>query len=363
MTEHNAEQILSNLEIAIKRGKLIQPKPVSGDKWLLSSAMQKAIRRGDSKVAEMAAVSLWYSDRASFWRRLHVVALEDVGVASSDVIVSVLAATASSAWRRKVGDLRVGLYLARLLCKSVKTRIADELLLQTERSSSYNKLREHFANSSDNLLIDYITDIDCSLVERSLALWFLAGTKKFPSELMPQRKGSPEKAVEVLRSLAIPANLVESCIAVMGRTQYALALLTPLAWQEIQKQKTIKIRKNTIPASLDLDGLPLYSSDMFTRTGQTCFRQLQKSVTELQVYSVRQIGIAVFYLEGGLLDKVISSKFLDEFSIEGEIADAEGVGLSVPDYLNLKDCVSKNMQLLETIRIEQLQRYLNGVEA
>ncbi len=363
MTGYNAEQILYNLERSIKRGKLIQPEPVSGDKWLLSSAMQKAIRHGDVERAERAATSLWYQDRLSFWRRLHVVALEDCGVASTDVVIAVLTATASPAWRRRVGDLRVALHLVRLLCKSVKTRLADELLLQAERSSSYNKLRAHFANASDNLLIDYITDIDCLLVERSLALWYLAGTKKFPSELMPQRKGSPEKAIEVLRSLAVPADLTESCISVLGRTQYALALFTPLVWQEVRKQKTITIRKNTIPVSLDVDGLPLYAADIFTRVGQSCFRQLQKSVPELQGYSIRQIGTAVFYIEGGLLDKIITSPFLDDFCMAGEVADAEGVGLPLPDYLSLKDCVSKNMQLLETIRTEQLYRYLHGVEA
>ncbi len=133
MTEYNADAIIYNLERAIKRGKLIQPEPLVGDKWLLSSAMQKAIRRGDVEMAERAASSLWHQDRMSFWRRLHVAALEDCGVASTDVVISVLTATASSAWRRKVGDLRVGLYLVRLLCQSVKTRIADELVLQAER--------------------------------------------------------------------------------------------------------------------------------------------------------------------------------------------------------------------------------------
>ncbi len=361
MTEYNAEQILYTLEKAIKRGKLIQPEPVSGDKWLLSSAMQKAIRRGDIERAERAAASLWYQDRVSFWRRLHIVALEDVGVASNDIVIAVLTATSSSAWRRKIGDLRVGLFLVRLLCKSVKTRIADELLLQAERSSSYSKLRKHFANASDNLLIDYVTDMDCSLVERSLALWYLHGTtKRLPSELIPPRKGNPEKAIEVLRSLSVPTELTESCISVMSRTPYPLALFTPLCWQEVHKQKTIKIRKNTIPASLDVDGLPLYAVDVFTRVGQSCFRGLQKAVPELKLYSVRQIGIAVFYIEGGLLDKVISSKFLDEFCTSGEFADAEGAGLSVPDYLELRELLAKNFPLLESIRTEQLNKYLNG---
>jgi hypothetical protein len=260
-----------------------------------------------------------------------------------------------------VGDLRVGLFLVRLLCRSVKTRIADELLLQAERSGTYSKLRQHFANASDNLLADYLADETCPLIERALAAWYLAGTKKFPSELMPQRKGSLDKAIEVLRSLPVPVDLVESCIAVIGRIQYPLSIFTPLVWQEVQKQENLlETSKNIIPASPDIEGLPFYSADVYTRTGQSCYRELQKEVAGLQGYSVRQIGVAVFYLEGGLLDKVITSPFLESFSKDGEIADAEGAGLSLPDYLILRGCLEQNMQLLENIRKAQLQRYFNG---
>lgn len=362
MIEYQSEQILSKLEATIKKEGLIHPEPVSGDKWLLSSSMQKLVRRNEVELAERAAASLWYQDRLSFWRRLHVLALEDIGMASPDAVIAVLTATASPAWRRKVGDLRVALHLVRLLCQSTKTRLADELFLQAERANTHNKLREHFANSSDELLSDYVSDENCSLVERALAIWGIAGTQKFTTDLMPQRKGSLEIAAEVLRSLSVPADLTESCIAVMGRTQYPLALFTPLCWQEVQKQRNqLQIRENIIPASLEMEGLPYYAADVYTRTGQSCFRQLKKAVPELQRYGVRQIGVAVFYLEGGLLDKVITSPFLDEFSIEGELADAEGVGLPVTDYLELRELLAQNLSLLENIRTEQLYRYLNGV--
>lgn len=364
MTAYQPDKILFNLEAAIKEDGLSQPQPISGDKWLLSSSMQKAIRRGEVERAVRAAASLWYQDRLSFWRRLHIIAIEDIGVASTGVIIDVLTATASAIWRRKIGDLRVGLFLVRLLCQSVKTRIADELLLQAERSGSYNKLRQHFANASDDLLTDYVTDENCPLVERALAIWYLAGTKKFPSELMPQRKGSPDKVTGVLRSLAVPVELVESCIAVMGRTQYPLSIFTPLVWQEVQKQENLlKVRKNIIPASPDIEGLPFYSADVYTRAGQSCYRKLQKEVAELQGYSIRQIGVAQFYIEGGLLDKVITTQSIDGFSRDGEVADAEDAGLPLPDYLVLRECLQQNTQLLENIRQEQLHKYLNGAES
>lgn len=364
MTAYNPEAILTRLETAIRKQPLTQPPPVSGDRWLLSSFLHKSVRWGEVERAERAAAAFWHSDRTGFWKKIIVICVEDCGVASPDVVVSVLTAAASPDWRRRVGDLRTGLYLARLLCQSLKTRIGDEILLQAERSGIHCKLREQFATASDNMLTDYITDDNRPVVERALALWYLHGTtRKLPSETMPPRKGTPDKAVEVLRSLPVPTELTESCIAVMHRTSYPLALFTMLALQTVEKQRNqLQIRENVIPVSPEMEGLPYTCADLYTRVGQTCFRQLQKIVPELQRYTVRQVGVAVFYLEGGLLDRFITSPDLEKFSIAGELADAEGHGLSMEEYVRLKYMLSLNMELLETIRAEQLHRYLNGTE-
>src|SRR5688572_29458860 len=113
--------VLENLEIAIRSERHKQPEPMPGDRWLVASAMQKAIRRGETETALRAAASLWYAERQNFWRRLHVTACEDIGVGDVDAVSKVLVATASPSFRRQLGDLRVGLHLVRLLCEAVKS--------------------------------------------------------------------------------------------------------------------------------------------------------------------------------------------------------------------------------------------------
>jgi len=361
MPEYEPKKILSHLEYAIKKENLECPLPMCGDKWLVSSAMQKGIRFGEVERATRAAVALWQQDRQNFWRRIHIASLEDCA-GSPDVVVQVLTATASSTWRRQMGDLRVGLYLTRLLCDAVKSRAADELFLCVERAKEHADMRQRFSKADDALLTAYAADPEECLVTRSLSLWFLAGTAKYTSDYLPLRKGSPEEAIKVLRSLAVPTDLVESCIGVMNRTQWPLAIFTPLIWQEVQKQQ-VTIRQHDISPCPDVDGIPLYAADMFTRTGQSCFRQFQKVVPELQWFNPKQIGLGVFYSEGGRLNKSLTSPFLEELRQAGEAADMESVGLDVPEYLGLKDCVIRHAPILESIRKEQLQRYLNGVEA
>src|SRR5438067_1653384 len=108
MTGYEPEKTLNCIEEAIEREALPHPEPLPVDQWLASSAMQKSIRRGEGDRAIRAAHTLWTEDRQNFWRRLHVAALEDIGIGDPDAVVKVLVATAAPAWRRRIGDLRVG---------------------------------------------------------------------------------------------------------------------------------------------------------------------------------------------------------------------------------------------------------------
>ncbi|GJL85429.1 MAG: hypothetical protein DHS20C02_12040 [Micavibrio sp.] len=333
------------------------------NKYIAASMLQKAIRRNEVERAMMAASALWRQDRRSFWRRLHVVALEDVGAASPDVVIKVLTAVSASSWRRRVGDERVAIYLTRLLCGAVKTRLADELFIQAEQSPGYNDLREKLSKADDDLLADYAAHENNPLIERAISLWCLAGTKKFPSDVMPGRVGSPDKVVKVLRGLDVPVDLIESCISVIGKTSWPLSIFTPLIWQEIRKQpKPLYTFYDPIPVAPEVEGIPLYAADMFTRTGQASFRQLQKAVSQLKQFTVRQIGLGLFYLEGRRIDKALTSEVLNDFRQQGEITDVESAGLCLPEYLGLRELLTENMEVLDDIRCKQLQRSLNEEE-
>ena len=343
-------------------GPPIPAEPMPGDRWLLASALQKAIRRAEEERAASAAFSFWQQDRQAFWRRLHIIALEDVGVGDVDALVQVLAITANPVQRRKVGDLQAGLFMVQLLCRAVKCRMADELFIQAERDRTYDEFRIHLARQSDDLLAEYVADTTCPIIERAQALWLLAGTKKYPSEVMPERKGRPEAAVTALRALDIPTPLTEACISVMNRTPWPLAIFTPLIYQYVQQlgKAGTTVKSESIPPAPDVEGIPHYAADMFTRTGGACYRKLQRAVPELKRYSTKQIGLAMFYLEGGKVDRLLTSPDLEAFRDQGELTDVFTTGLCLPEYLGLRDCLTANMDVLADIRQYRLQRYLEG---
>jgi len=72
------------------------PAPLPVDRWVASSALQKAVRRGEALIALRAGLSYLSLDRAGFWRRLPVIAAEDIGIGDWEVVTQVIAASTDS---------------------------------------------------------------------------------------------------------------------------------------------------------------------------------------------------------------------------------------------------------------------------
>jgi replication-associated recombination protein RarA len=103
-------------------------KPIAADPWVVSSLLQKSIRRGERELAQRAAFTFFHLKGAAIWRRLMVIAFEDVGIGSVDALTATVAAAGHSAWRKNHGgDLRLAAYLAALLAEAPKDRSADYL--------------------------------------------------------------------------------------------------------------------------------------------------------------------------------------------------------------------------------------------
>ena len=110
----------------------------------------------------------------------------------------------------------------------------------------------------------------------------------------------------------------------------------------------------------DVEGVPTYAADMFTRVGQASIRDLQKDVWDLKGFGIKQIGLALFYIEGCKVDKVLTSDFLEQFRHDGEFTDAESLGLDVPSFLGLRDCLEANMSQFNEIRHKKIKKALEG---
>jgi MgsA AAA+ ATPase C terminal len=100
----------------------------SADPWLINSLLQKSIRRGEKEIAQRPAMTLSKHRGAAIWRRLIVIAFEDIGIGSVGAVTMTVAASDDSAWRRAHGgDIRLAVAVAGILAQAPKDRSADYL--------------------------------------------------------------------------------------------------------------------------------------------------------------------------------------------------------------------------------------------
>src|SRR5262245_49586802 len=97
------------------------------DRWVASSLLQKAIRRSETEFAWRAAHTLLKLDKAAIWRRLIVIAFEDVGPGDPDAVLETVFLATSSQRRRERGELAALDSIVFRLAEAAKDRSMDYL--------------------------------------------------------------------------------------------------------------------------------------------------------------------------------------------------------------------------------------------
>jgi hypothetical protein len=157
------------LACEIDPNSTVPSKPIAADPWIVSSLLQKSIRRGETEIARCAGLTLFKHRGSSVWRRLMVIAFEDVGIGSLDVVTTTVAAAGDSAWRKNHGgDLKLAVYLAGLLAEAPKDRSADYLCDAKDHPMLANFWRAMEKASLESRL-SHVQDQALSLKQRAVA--------------------------------------------------------------------------------------------------------------------------------------------------------------------------------------------------
>src|SRR5262245_11927731 len=248
------------------------------DRWIALSSLQKGIRRGAVEPAILAAEALW-REPSRLLDRLLVIGLEDVGVGDPEVLHEVIELTTDRAWRRRLPDRgrSVTLGLVDRMCAATKSRFADEVLAIAQLKPSLGPARAELAMASPEQLAPCsVTSDDIGI--RALALWFLAGTARYPMDGVVRRQGTLSAVWEVAREL--PADWLYLLDRAAHRMPWPLAVLLPVAYAS---------RAHGTPTQLVQDtpyetwrGTPLYALDQFTRRGRLAIDRWLAGCRELQ---------------------------------------------------------------------------------
>ena len=248
-------------------------------KWVATSAMQKAIRRGDAVTAQCAAIRHYQFDRSGVWRRLIIVAIEDVGIGAIDAVVET-AARASDANRRKQlgGDVAALLDACRLLAEAPKDRSSDYLLSLAIHDPEMDETRTRIGRLPVARRLERLADQTLPLPERFLAAWYGSGLASRSERAVVG--GDMSGLMRAFADLGVRGGLLEAIRIAARKTREPLVFGLPLLALEAARAK-IEIDRRTLNQAQFVGDVPLYALDGNTRLGRAAIKSFRNRNQEL----------------------------------------------------------------------------------
>jgi hypothetical protein len=258
--------------LEIDQSSALPNQPIAADAWVVSSTLQKAIRRSEVEIAQRAVLTLFKLRGSGIWRRLTVIAFEDVGIGSIDAVTMTVAGGSDAAWRKTAGgDIRLAAHLARTLAEAPKDRSADYLV-----GAKDHPALAVFAQAMGNVPIEArlssVRDNALTLQERAVATGFAS------------RLGSPgegagsERDLDTLlasfRELGVPNDLVVATGIAAARTREPIVAMVPLIWLAADNGQEAKVCDCRVPPLVTASDVPLYALDEHTRLGREAIWRL-----------------------------------------------------------------------------------------
>src|SRR6516164_1109212 len=203
--------------------------PLPCDRWLASSALQKAIRRGEVLTAQRALRTLYRHDPRSAWRRLLIIACEDIGIASLSALLIVTRGSASArASRETERDEAASLATVRTLADAPKDRSSDLLLAIALHDPALETMRARCRSVPLARRLEWAAEPTLSLRERAVAAWLASGIEsRGEARVGPGDLGG---LMRTFAGLGVPEALLEAVATTIRRTREPLALFLPLLW-------------------------------------------------------------------------------------------------------------------------------------
>jgi hypothetical protein len=333
-------------------------KPIAADPWIVSSLLQKSIRRGEIEIAQRAAFTFVHLKGAAVWRRLMVIAFEDIGIGSVDALITTVAAAGGSAWRKNYGgDLRLAAYLAGLLAETPKDRSADYLC----DARDHPMLADFWRAMGDVSLesrLSHVRDQALGLPHRAVAALSALGIGSRGE--ISRGTGGLEALLTTFHELDVPDELVAATGIAVARTREPITAMVPLIWLAARNSEN-RICDCAVPPLVKADDVPLYALDKHTRLGREAIWRFAYENDSVRTCLARFVPasqrrsaayIAAFYLDAApVAARLIwdQSEALEAFGIERDLLHA---GVPAEGIQPLLNAMRANLGHLNELRGE-----------
>lgn len=345
------------------RDHVPEGQPTTLSPWAAMSLLQKAVRRGRNDLALRAAATLLRDAPDRLWRRLGVIAFEDVGLGSLPTLGLTVAALRGKRFRQAVGgDWPAASFIVTELCAARKSRAADELLMAIETLPHLAEQRRDFACMT-NARLRLLALTAADLHHRALALTYILGTDK-PGHPLPAHRGEAALAVDLLDELGVAPTTLAICREGVKKTGEALPLLVALL--ALENGLRADPTDDPMPPEVLIGDLPGWALDQFTREGKAALTRLASTNSAVAAMTaellpkperVRFLGRLLFRVEGSLLTNRVGGDLSDRLHAQQTF---ETLGVAHLHAAQALDLMREDLPLLNCIRAALMKEANHG---
>ncbi len=353
------KQLFDRIHAQLDRSVGNAVDPLKCDRWIASSLLQKSIRRGDAELAYRAALRFKELDRSGIWRRLIIIAFEDVGVGGIGALIDTVVAISSTEWRRACGEASVLKFIVHRLAEAPKDRSGDYLICAAHDHPCFSEVREACRKTSLVERLQLLADSSQPLAKRAVAAWFASGINwRYDRQV---QGGDLRALAGAYRDLGAGEELAYSIVLAAKRVPEALIALVPLIWLEVQRSGLTGIRSDSVPETKTIAGVPLYAFDKHTRIGKRAIERLISENKPLRDCIIlflakgsprKAAEIAAFYADAAPLMRRLDWEQSDSLERLGIEADFIAAGLRVEGIDPVREAMNAALDHLNAIRAE-----------
>lgn len=327
-------------------------EPPTADRWVLTSNLHKAIRYGLVTQAVVTAEALFHCDPLYFYRRLPVIALEDVSLGNLSVCLEALTFCRDIPMRRKFQGRGLAGYLGARLAATCKSRSACDLLSLVAAQHGQPALESEITGMSVHAAMGAACSPDTPLRTRAIAFLRL--------DRLPIRNG--DKRAMALRRvsefLKLPATVAD--VLVDGNATHGLNALLPLVY-ELMGKRSLRVEYcDLAETALSLDGPILCAAgDQHTRLGQMAMKLWLREIPELLTFLPQRglsdnadklLGMTLFHIEGSLINRRMTNDCLESLREHTEYTEMASLGLTRDGADPLYEAMRRHLPVLNDIR-------------
>lgn len=303
-------------------------------------------------------------DPRYLFRRLGVIAVEDVLLGNLYAVVLTLALIGSKASRDVAGDQKAAVWLAGLLAGGLKDRSACDLCVLVSYDRSLRPTMQEWAALPDDSLAEKALNLSLSISHRMMAAWLLAGTKRFVGLSLPKdndRQRAPIMKVMARSEMPLALYYVADRAAMRIGDGMFVSLLP--VWQCLQATEELDVLWNPLPPAPMIGPVLATAIDCHTRGGRVAlkrFSELPEIARSLEAvvnpaHRLEALWAATFAAEGGKLNLRVSCELLTQVHMSAVSVELEYFGLrSLKHQCGLLQAIWANIDKLNEIRREVL---------